>query len=175
MRGRVAQHFLERSASSIIVCEDRGDCVGTKEDDTITPTGRERGVDPETDRVFARPGDDYVKPSSGRDIIFGEAGNDDLYGGPQKDKIFGGGGNDYIVGGDGEDQLNGSGGNDVIVSGEDFVADEVNCGPGDDIAFVSQADHSPLANDCEEIVTFKSFDPGGGGELRVLHRTRLLT
>ncbi len=83
------------------------------------------------------------------------------------DQLFGGAGNDYIVGGPGEDELFGFGGDDVIVSGDDKRADEVRCGTGYDIAYLSGPDHSVLTNEhqCEEIHTFQSFDeivnPGG--------------
>lgn len=94
----------------------------------------------------------------GRDRITGTRGHDDLYGDKGNDRIFGGHDNDYIVGDRGEDQLNGGFGDDVIVSGDDKLADEVVCGPGEDIAYLSGPDHSSLANDCEEVETFESFE-----------------
>ena len=79
-------------------------------------------------------------------------------GGDGRDRIFGGRDNDYIVGDRGEDQLNGGFGDDVIVAGDDKKADEVVCGPGEDIAYLSGPDKSSLANDCEQIEIFKSFE-----------------
>jgi Ca2+-binding RTX toxin-like protein len=120
-----------------------------------------------TDTIYGRGGDDLIRGRGARDIVFGGAGNDDLYGGAIGDQIFGGAGNDYIVGGSGEDELFGFGGNDVLVSGNDKQPDEVRCGKGYDIAYLSGSDHSALTSrhQCEEIHTFKSFDgiknPGG--------------
>jgi Ca2+-binding RTX toxin-like protein len=129
-------------------------------DDTLIGT-------PNTDFLYGRGGDDLIRGLGARDVLFGGSGNDDLYGGAIGDQIFGGAGNDYIVGGAGEDELFGFGGDDVIVSGDDKQPDEVRCGTGYDIAYLSGPDHSVLTNEhqCEEIHTFKSFDeiqnPGG--------------
>lgn len=129
-------------------------------DDTLIGTAN-------TDTIYGRGGDDLIRGLGARDIIFGGAGNDDLYGGAIGDQIFGGAGDDYIVGGAGEDELYGFGGDDVIVSGDDKQPDEVRCGTGYDIAYLSGPDHSVLTNEhqCEEIHTFQSFDeienPGG--------------
>jgi Ca2+-binding RTX toxin-like protein len=89
-----------------------------------------------------------------------------LYGNTGSDKLFGSPGDDLLVGGIGEDQLNGNRGNDVIVAGDDKLSDEVRCGPGEDIAFLSGPDHSSLSHEgCEDIRTFKNFsevpNPGG--------------
>ena len=62
------------------------------------------------------------------------------------------------MGDDGEDQLSGGDGNDVIVAGNDKLADEVVCGPGEDIAYLSGPDNSSLAHDCEQIENFKGFE-----------------
>jgi Ca2+-binding RTX toxin-like protein len=100
--------------------------------------------------VFGRGGDDRIR---------GNGGDDDLYGGSGRDKLFGLGGDDLLVGGPGEDQLNGAAGNDVIVAGDDGVSDEVSCGRGEDVAYLSGPDHSSLSEQgCEELETFKSMD-----------------
>lgn len=133
---------------------------GTPGDDTIIGTAN-------TDTIYGRGGDDLIEARGARDIVFGGNGNDDLYGEEIGDQLFGGAGDDYIVGGGGEDELFGFGGDDVIVSGDDKKADEVRCGTGYDVAYLSGPDHSVLTNNhqCEEIITFKSFDeitnPGG--------------
>ena len=87
-------------------------------------------------------------------------------GGEGRDWIFGGHDNDYIVGDNGEDQPSGGDGNDVIVASDDKLADEVACGPGEDIAYLSGPDDSSLAHDCEHIETFKSFEKTTNSEGR---------
>ena len=116
--------------------------------------------------VFGRGGNDLIRGNGGQDRLYGNGGDDDLYGGKGRDKLFGLGGDDLLVGGPGEDQLNGAAGNDVIVAGDDKVSDEVNCGRGEDVAYVSGPDHSSLSEQgCETVKTFKSMDqvPNPGG------------
>ena len=126
---------------------------GTSGDDTLIGT-------PNTDRIEGKGGDDYISGRGARDILFGGNGHDDIYGGELGDQLFGGAGDDYLVGGPGEDEIFGFGGDDVIVSGDDKQADEVRCGTGYDVAYLSGPDHSALVRDhqCEEIITFKSFE-----------------
>ncbi len=126
---------------------------GTPGDDKLIGTAN-------TDTIYGRGGDDLIEAREARDIVFGGNGDDDLYGEELGDQLFGGAGDDYIVGGGGEDELFGFGGNDVIVSGDDKKADEVRCGTGYDVAYLSGPDHSVLTNNhqCEEIYTFQSFD-----------------
>jgi len=86
-----------------------------------------------------------------------------------QDKLFDMSGNDLIVGGPGEYQLNGADGDDVIVAGDNKVPDEINCGGGNDIAFVSGPDHGSRNHQaCEKVKTFKGMsevsnpdDPAG--------------
>jgi Ca2+-binding RTX toxin-like protein len=133
---------------------------GTPRDDTLIGTAN-------TDYIYGRGGDDLIRSLGARDVVFGGAGNDDIYGGPIGDQLFGQADDDYIVGAGGEDEIYGFGGDDVLVSGDDKRADEVRCGTGYDIAYLSGPDHSVLTNDhqCEEIITFKGFDeiPNPGG------------
>jgi Ca2+-binding RTX toxin-like protein len=133
---------------------------GTPEDDLLIGTENQ-------DYIFGRGGDDLIRAGANRDIVFGGRGDDDLYGEERGDQLFGEAGNDYIVGAGGEDELYGFSGDDVLVTGDDKQPDEVRCGSGVDVAYVSGPDHSVLTNrhQCEEIITFKSFDeienPGG--------------
>ncbi len=109
----------------------------------------------------------HVEALAGNDLVFGAGGGDKVFGQGGRDKLSGISGNDLIVGGPGEDQLNGADGDDVIVSGDDKMSDKVNCGGGDDIAFVSGPDHvSHNHQGCEEVETFRSMDevPNPGGE-----------
>ena len=133
---------------------------GTPGDDRLLGTAN-------TDTIYGRGGDDLIRSLGARDVDFGNTGNDDIYGGEIGDQLFGNAGDDYLVGDGGADEFYGAGGDDVIVSGDDKQPDEVRCGTGYDIAYLSGPDHSVLTNEhqCEEIHTFKSFDeienPGG--------------
>jgi Ca2+-binding RTX toxin-like protein len=82
------------------------------------------------------------------DVIRAKAGNDDCYGGSGFDEIRCAAGNDRIDGGFGEDHLFGGGGNDTI-SAADGRVDLVDCGEGDDTAYVDELD-DPVLN-CEHV------------------------
>jgi Ca2+-binding RTX toxin-like protein len=73
------------------------------------------------------------------DVILGRTGNDDCYGGSGADEVRCGGGNDRIDGGFGFDDLYGGPGNDTI-SAADGLEDYVNCGTGNDTAYVDEKD-----------------------------------
>jgi Ca2+-binding RTX toxin-like protein len=86
------------------------------------------------------------------DTISGRAGNDDCYGGSGADEIRCGAGNDRIDGGFGEDDLFGGPDNDTILAA-DGQFDYVNCGTGDDTAYVDEIDDVEPAQNriCEHI------------------------
>jgi len=84
------------------------------------------------------------------DTLMGKGGNDDCYGGSGNDEIRCGAGNDRIDGGFGQDDLFGDIGNDTI-SAADGQVDVVDCGEGNDTAYVdAQDDVNP---NCEEVFT----------------------
>ena len=94
------------------------------------------------DCVDAGPGSDFVDGSGGDDRISGGAGDDDILGAPGDDRISGGPGDDRLFsdastlfgpgidGLAGRDTVNGGPGDDRIVAGP--ARDRVNGGPGDD-------------------------------------------
>jgi Ca2+-binding RTX toxin-like protein len=95
---------------------------------------------------------DTVRGMGGDDLIDGANGNDALDGGAGNDTIYGGGNDDTIVGGPGLDSLSGEGsasglyisvaGNDRI-DARDGVREQLNCGPGADMAIVDALDILP--------------------------------
>jgi hypothetical protein len=105
---------------------------------------------------------DTVQGLGGDDTIDGANGNDILDGGAGNDTIFGGGNDDTITGGPGVDSMNGEGsgsglyisvaGNDRI-DARDGVAEQLNCGPGADIAIVDAIDVVPQdpGSLCEQV------------------------
>ena len=90
--------------------------------------------------VSQMPFDSWLKvPTS----IYGEEGKDTLYGGNGMDYLDGGTGRDYLIGGPGADQLFGGSGRDILVGsgGRDEIdstdgvpGEQVDCGPGKDLA-----------------------------------------
>ena len=66
--------------------------------------------------------------------------------------MSGGDGNDRIWVGSGADIENGGDGNDVMHAlAADNQVDQVDCGPGDDVAYENAAEHDVFVN-CEKVV-----------------------
>jgi Ca2+-binding RTX toxin-like protein len=113
---------------------------------------------PQSDRAVMKAGDDLARGLDRSDSFFGNAGNDELYGNDGSDFLDGGRGDDLLVGGNGEDELVGSYDDDTIYTGTltegDKVSDEVQCGDGYDVVYLSGGDHAShnvQAGKCEEI------------------------
>jgi Ca2+-binding RTX toxin-like protein len=113
---------------------------------------------PNTDRAVMKAGNDTARGLGKADFLFGNSGNDKLYGGEGSDLLNGGIDSDLLVGGTGEDELVGSYGNDTIYTGPledgDKVSDEVQCGDGFDVVYLSGGDHAShntQAGKCEDI------------------------
>ncbi len=100
------------------------------------------------DCLFGRNGADRVYGGDGNDTVKGHAGADRLSGGAGDDQLIGGTGNDRILGGTGENTYRGQSGDDVI-SARNGVAEDVNCGAGDDRARVDADD---VVRGCEAVV-----------------------
>jgi hypothetical protein len=129
-------------------------------------TGGSRGFDVTEggggeDIIHGGSDNDIVNGNNGNDKIFGEEGIDTLYGAEGNDEIDGGSGNDRIWGNAGEDTINGGEGNDMIYHGDeeqsplfnidpDGSRDNIDCGPGQDEAWISMKDGDIIEN-CEEI------------------------
>ncbi|HEY2056645.1 MAG TPA: calcium-binding protein [Solirubrobacterales bacterium] len=93
------------------------------------------------DLIYGLGGDDVIFGRGGDDRLFGGAGADRISGGPGADQIYGGAGNDRLSGGTGRDHIYGGSGDDVIFA-RDGSADVVDCGPGDDTAYVDAHDRT---------------------------------
>jgi len=107
----------------------------------ITGTGAD-------DRLKGIRGDDRIRGRGGDDRIRGRGGDDCVSGQAGKDRIDGGSGNDLIKGGRGQDRLRGGSGDDVIKAARG-ARDKINCGAGEDIAFVNN--RRDRARNCEKI------------------------
>jgi Ca2+-binding RTX toxin-like protein len=73
------------------------------------------------------------------DTLTGLAGNDVLYGGDGFDTLYGNGEDDHLYGGRGSDHMYGGPGLDILLAADGYP-DVVNCGNGDDDAWVDSSD-----------------------------------
>lgn len=128
------------TTQAIVQCTG-GICRGTPGNDTVTGSQIR-------DVIFLGLGNDSSAARRGADDVHGDGGRDRLSGGPGDDSLFGAEGADNIVGGTGNDGLNGDAGGDVL-DADDGARDIVNCGPGNDTAFVDTLDR---ARDCENVI-----------------------
>jgi len=131
------------------------------------------------DSINGDDGDDFIYGdgityAEGNDTLNGNAGNDQIYGASGHDVINGGDGDDLVDGGDGYDALEGENGNDVIHGGggldslrggpdndkiyhadlnalikPDGSKDKIDCGPGQDEAWVNTMDDDDETSNCE--------------------------
>jgi Ca2+-binding RTX toxin-like protein len=90
--------------------------------------------------VNAGPGDDRVVTGPLRNEISGAAGHDFIKAGP---------GNDLLFGDQGRDALYAESGNDRVHALDDETDRVIDCGPGEDIAWIDPQD--PPARHCEKV------------------------
>lgn len=122
-----------------------------------TPEADDYSGGPGRDRISGRGGDDTLSGWGGRDQISGGAGADVIHGGKMGDVLIGGWGDDVIRGADGRDELVGGPGRDRLFGGkhDDVIkaqggdADVIDCGDGDDTAFVDPVD---TVTGCERVI-----------------------
>lgn len=129
------------------------------------------------DELRGGNGDDTLQGGDGAEGgMLGEDGNDKIYGGPGgDDELIGGPGNDLVHGGDGNDvNLAGDVGSDVLFgdAGDDAIAhgaisgvtdprrtlsdgsqDKIDCGPGNDVAWINVNTDHDTAKNCETVHT----------------------
>jgi hypothetical protein len=122
------------------------------EDGETSPPGR--AIPPGDDVALGGEGNDLLVLGRGDDRADGGPGDDELYGEEGNDRLDGGSGDDIVAGEDGADVLNGGEGNDAIRAGRtreqssdfgryepvDLAADQVDCGPGTDVAWANSWD-----------------------------------
>jgi Ca2+-binding RTX toxin-like protein len=103
---------------------------GTSGDDDLRGTNR-------ADKISGAGGDDTIEGLDGNDQLYGDSGDDTLGGGK---------GRDYLSGGRGVDTLEGGPSNDRLIAIDRKSGDIVDCGQGDDRAFVDAGD---IVTNCE--------------------------
>jgi len=115
-----------------------------------------------SDKLYGGNDFDNIAGGIGDDSIYGEEGNDGLWGGEDDDVIEGGVGNDRLYGDSGSDTLKGGDGDDKIYHGEytnsaiydkgqDGSKDTVDCGDGQDEAWLNTGSDGDVAVNCEKI------------------------
>ena len=109
---------------------------------------------PKGRRLIGNASANYLAGGAGNDRILGMGGADTILGGAGDDYLDGGDGNDVIVGGPGSDRILGGPGSDTIHA-DDGERDIVDCGTGNDRAYVDALD---IVKNCE-IVTMVSQTP----------------
>jgi predicted chitinase len=102
------------------------------------------------DSLYGAGGADTVEGGSGNDEVFGGTGEDRVFGGPGADRVVGGDGPDTVDGGVGQDLLVGAQGNDRIQA-RDGNRDVIDCGPGEDTAFLDWRDDLHDNAGCEHV------------------------
>jgi Ca2+-binding RTX toxin-like protein len=120
--------------------------VGTPGPDTIYGTASH-------DTIFGRGGGDSLRGRDGGDVIYGDAGADLVKGGEGNDVEYGGAGDDTMWVGRGRDAEFGGPGNDVLHAlADDNQFDVVDCGSGNDVAWLSIAEKGRyLIRGCEVV------------------------
>ena len=153
-------------------------CMGTDRNDNIVGNASRNamyGFDGE-DLMSGKGNSDLMDGGDGADTMDGGRGNDDMRGGNGHNNMTGGAGSDRMSGGDDEDTINGGDGNDKIqgLSGYDYLKggkgndliyqfspffrgginpdgakDFIDCGPGQDEAWIQGQMDGDTAVNCE--------------------------
>jgi Ca2+-binding RTX toxin-like protein len=130
--------------------------VGTPGNDTLWGT-------PNADVMYGKAGNDTLHGRAGNDVVYGNAGDDVLHGGDGRDVLYGGDGNDSIWGGLDADIEYGGPGDDTLHSlANDDAVDILDCGPGNDTAFVNARKynaHLIKVHGCEKVVLVSPDSP----------------
>jgi len=102
------------------------------------------------DKLTGGGAGDRIRGLAGRDRLKGGPGNDCVSGQGGADRVSGETGDDLLKGGRGKDRIRGGEGDDVVRARRG-ARDRINCGPGDDIAYVN-AKRDRVRN-CERVRT----------------------
>ena len=154
------------------------ECMGTDQNDDIVGNASRNAMYglKGDDSMSGKGGSDLMDGGDGVDTMDGRNGNDDMRGGNGRNNMTGGDGNDRMSGGDGNDMINGGNGNDKIqgLSGFDYLKggngndliyqfspsfrgginpdgskDFIDCGPGQDEAWIQGQMDGDTAVNCE--------------------------
>jgi len=120
--------------------------IGTRGPDTIYGTSS-------ADTIYGKDGNDSLHGRNGNDVIYGNAGDDLIKGGEGGDVEYGGRGDDTMWVGRGRDVEFGGPGNDVLHAlADDDQLDIVDCGPGNDVAWLNVQERGKyVVRGCETV------------------------
>jgi Ca2+-binding RTX toxin-like protein len=145
----VAATILATGAASGATQSEGRPFVGTAGADEIVGTRH-------ADTIHGRGGADRIAARARGDRVFGGAGFDTLRGGRGADRLVGQRDGALLVGGSGRDEFNMRAGVRIAAGGRDVIRardgrpDEINCGSGDDVAYVDRVEDGVY--DCERVV-----------------------
>jgi Ca2+-binding RTX toxin-like protein len=140
-----------------ILCVGAASCLGTNNPDNMMGDAAQNdmlGLGG-ADNMNGKGGDDStLRGFTGDDTILGEDGNDVIEGAQGNDKISGGNGDDLLLGDFDADTILGGNGNDRIIhgpalTGPDGSKDRIDCGPGNDEAWINVSVDGDTATNCE--------------------------
>ena len=101
--------------------------------------------------IVGTNGPDRLHGTVFADRIDGKAGDDAIYGHAGDDLLVGGLGDDAIWAGHGRDRESGGPGNDTLHAlADDNQLDVLDCGPGDDVAYLNASERARTIG-CEKI------------------------
>jgi Ca2+-binding RTX toxin-like protein len=121
-------------------------CAGTDTDDTMIG-------DDGFNFINSRFGNDVVNAKGGSDHVEGDEGNDKIYGAQGNDFILGQEGADLKSGGDGTDEIYHSSASLQKATDPDGSKDRINCGAGNDEAWINVSVDHDIAANCETLHT----------------------
>ena len=124
---------------------------GSAADDLMDATGRRKGIgrSEASLTLFGEGGSDRLITGGGRDGAVGGQGADFIDTRQRGSNISGGNGNDRIIAGPSYQLINAGAGNDRI-NARGGGRDEIDCGPGEDVARVDRKDTGDISG-CERI------------------------
>lgn len=148
--------FLEVEKNKCPTSDPRHWCIDTNEDGEMIGTIN-------SDFMTGMTGDNHIEGHAKNDNMSGNAGADEINAGDGDDYVDGGSGDDNIIGDDGNDRMYGGTGADEIEGGlgvdviyqnnkanePDGEVDVINCGLGNDHAFILPSEGDIAAVDCD--------------------------
>ena len=153
-----AMALQQQVFADAIICSGRDPCSGTNGNDNIVGNA-------DQNQVAGLRGDDIINGKGGPDIICAGPGNDivnggdgddpflvgDLFPGPRLCVFDTGAGADKVLGGNGDDRLFHS---SAFPPGTtaDGKKDLLDCGPGNDQAFINTSVDGDIAVNCETVI-----------------------
>jgi Ca2+-binding RTX toxin-like protein len=162
-----------RILAAVISCVPSVTCVGTSSDDTMNGSDQHDNMQGRdgNDEMNGNAGDDSMYGQSGSDTMRGGIGDDRIQGGEANDILYGSEGNDILIGfnmttvyNDGADIIKGGPGDDKLFQSQglslagvgeplksDGFKDTLNCGDGNDEAWINVSTDHDEAPYCEVV------------------------